>query len=522
MHKRDFILVSIASLFVALIIASLQPVPGYIDADYYYANGIQLVNGKGFTEPFIWNYLDNPQTVPHPSNSYWYPLASIVAAAGMLVSGKVDFLSARIFFVLIAASVPPLITALSFQLTGNRFLSLLSGILAIFSGFYLPFIVTTDNYGILLLSGSLFFLLLSRFSVQKSILIGITAGLINLARGDGIIWLPLAIAAVIMGTHQKYGEENHGIWKRRSILASLLVFLGFALIMGGWMVRNILVFGAIFPPGAGYTLWMTKYDQIFSFYPWKNTLQTWLASGWQSITLTRLNALWQNIGTAFSAQGLVILSPFILIGAWNTRKNILVQAGVLGWIALLLAESVIFPLASVSGGFFHAGTAFQPLWYVLAPIGLNGVVSYINKKWEKFGWIGNFINITLIILVVLLSSFLVKIRVIDSGWNEGEYLYQKVDAFLDQHGAEEEDVVLVRNPPAYFIMTGRYAIVVPYDEISTLLAVSRKFDAKYVILEKMGTPAQLAGLYNQSDKYPGFIYLGSIDESHIYFIQPSQ
>lgn len=520
MLKRDFILLFIASLFVVLIIASLQPVPGYIDADYYYANGIQLVNGKGFTEPFIWNYLDNPQSIPHPSNSYWYPLASIIAAAGMLVSGRDGFLSARIFFILIAAAIPSVITALSFRLTENRLLSLLSGILAIFSGFYLPFIVTTDNYGILLLAGSLFFLLLSRFSVQKSIMIGIIAGMINLARGDGILWLPLAIIAVIMVSHRQYKQENRGILKKKSIHAVLLVLLGYSIIMGWWMVRNILVFGAIFPPGAGYTLWMIKYNQIFSFYPWKNTLQTWLASGFQAIISTRLLALWQNITTAFSAQGLVILSPFILIGAWKARKNVLVQVGVLGWIALLLAESVIFPLASVSGGFFHAGTAFQPLWYVLAPLGLERVVLSINKKWGRNGWFGNAVYITLIILVVFLSFYLVKIRVVDSGWNEGEYLYQKVDTFLDQHGAAKGDIVLVRNPPAYFIMTGRPAIVVPYDDISTLLDVSEKFGARYVILEKIGTPVQLAGLYNQPDDYPEFIYLGSIDENHIYSIQP--
>jgi len=51
-------------------LASHQPSPGYMDADYYYAGGLQMVNGHGFFEPYLWYYLDDPARLPHPSQAY--------------------------------------------------------------------------------------------------------------------------------------------------------------------------------------------------------------------------------------------------------------------------------------------------------------------------------------------------------------------------------------------------------------------------------------------------------------------
>ena len=50
---------------------------------------------------------------------------------------------------------------------------------------------------------------------------------------------------------------------------------------------------------------------------------------------------------------------------------------------MLLAESLLFPFASVSGGFFHAGTAFQPLWFALAPLGLDVLFVRISRNNKK-------------------------------------------------------------------------------------------------------------------------------------------
>ena len=62
-------------------VSIFQDAPGYMDADYYYAIGLRLNRGYGFSEPFLWNYLDNPNGIPHPSNTYWMPLPSVLASS---------------------------------------------------------------------------------------------------------------------------------------------------------------------------------------------------------------------------------------------------------------------------------------------------------------------------------------------------------------------------------------------------------------------------------------------------------
>ena len=79
MKLRAYVILFLLGLFLAVGVASLQDLPGYMDSDYYFAGGLQLLQGNGFTEPFLWNYLDDPVGIPHPSHAYWFPLASILA-----------------------------------------------------------------------------------------------------------------------------------------------------------------------------------------------------------------------------------------------------------------------------------------------------------------------------------------------------------------------------------------------------------------------------------------------------------
>jgi hypothetical protein len=515
--RRDYLMLFIAGLLVALAIAALQPVPGYMDADYYYAGGIRLASGHSFTETILWNYLNNPQSLPQPSHAYWYPLASLIAAAGMVLTGKINFASARILFVLMAATFPPVTAALAYRLHPKRLTALVAGFLAIFSGFYLPFIVTTDNYGLYLLLGGIFFLLLDKYKFPLALPLGLIAGLLNLARGDGLLWLPLTLLIVVWIAYRQLAAASN--WNRLlfSVLNGLLVLLGYLLVMGPWMARNLTVFGTLMPPGMNHVLWMTNYGQTFSFTPEQYTFQSLLATGWGEIIKVRASAFWQNFTTSFTAQGMIVLFPFILIGGWIERRQFRVQMAALGWVVLILAESILFPFASVRGGFFHAGAAFQPVWFALAPLGVDAMVNGIAKKNPRVVRLVPAIQWTFVVVAVLFSGLLVKVRVVDSGWNEGEYVYQRADRLLVQSGAAASDVVIVRNPPAYFVMTGRPAIVIPDGGVESLLAAAQKFNAHYLILEKMNS-GPLLDLYQNPEKYPAFKFLGAVDEAQIYIV----
>jgi hypothetical protein len=420
-----------------------------------------------------------------------------------------------------AALAPVIVAALAYRISHKRSLALLAGLLTIFSGYYLPFVVTTDNYSLYMLVGAFYFLLLDRLTIPKSIVLGVLAGALNLARGDGILWLPLTLLAVSVLAYRQAGAGSLGTHVRQVVSHGFLAFLGYLLVMGAWFARNLAVFGAAMPPGSGYVLWMTSYNQIFSFTPELFTFHSWLASGLQEALKVRVSALWQNLGTAFFAEGMIFLTPLIILGIWKDHQSSRVQLGVLGWVGMLLAESLLFPFASVSGGFFHAGTAFQPLWFALAPLGLEICLVRISRNNKKFAQLSRLFPAILVIIMVLFSAMLVKIRVVDSGWNEGEYLYQKADQFLAAKNVGSDAIVMVRNPPAYFVMTGRQAIVVPDGDVQALLAVSRKYHASYVILEPTGSSSPLYDLYEHPEAYPEFKPLGVIGDNHILFIKPS-
>jgi hypothetical protein len=169
-----------------------------MDADYYFAGGIQLAQGKGFTEPYVWNYLSDPQGVPNPSHTYWMPLASIVSAVGMWIAGLTTYAAGRAPFILLSACVPLLTATLAFSISRQTGLAMISGLLSIFSMYYAPFMPVPDNYGLYMMFGASFLLFAPRTEKWIPLALGALAGLLTLARSDGLLWLGLAGLTVML------------------------------------------------------------------------------------------------------------------------------------------------------------------------------------------------------------------------------------------------------------------------------------------------------------------------------------
>jgi hypothetical protein len=521
MTWREYLFLFVVALLVALTLVALQPVPGYMDAAYYYSGALRLAQGHGFTEMMLWNYLDNPSGLPHPSHTYWNPLISIVAAGGMLLTGRDDFNSARIFLVLFATLFPLVTAALAWQFSPRRETAVLAGLLAIFSVYTLSFVVTTDNFSTYPLIGAAYFLLLGRPKKWTPFVLGLLAGLLNLARSDGLLWMPVTLlVSVLLG----YGSLSapglpRGSRAWSAALAGFVSLAGYALVMGPWYARSLALFGSLLPPGPGRMLWTTVYDQVFIYPADSLTFQAWWAHGWQAALKVRLWAVGQNLINMFAAQGSILLFPFILIGIWQKRRELGVRVAVVAWTLLFLAQSLLFPFAGVRGGFFHAGMVYQPMWWALAPLGLDHVVGLARKH----GWFTvqafRIFRLALLAMVVTLSVILVNMRVIKTGWNEGEYTYQQVERTIVENGARPGDIIMAANPPAYYAMTGRAVIVLPYGDEQTLLAAARRYGARYVVLERISTLDPLKDLYDHPENYPEFTPLGDFDGARLYLIR---
>jgi hypothetical protein len=227
-------------------------------------------------------------------------------------------------------------------------------------------------------------------------------------------------------------------------------------------------------------------------------------------------ALRWNLLNALAAQGEIFLVPFILIGAWVYRGDERVRIGLVGWTILLLVMTVLFPFAGSRGGFFHAGAGFQALWWAMAPAGLDTVVAAARRRGMFTPQAPAIFGSAIVGLAALLTLAVFGVRVWH-GWGEGEQNYTTYEEFLIQKGINPDDVVMVRNPPGYYMLTGRSAIVTPYGDADAIRAAARRYGAKYLILEKAGAAGPIESVYEDTTgQY--FSYLGDLDGTHIYSI----
>jgi len=234
MNSRWYAGLFIVSTLIILGIAWLETSPGYMDADYYYASGLRIATDNTWDEPFLWNYLSDPVGLPQPAFTYWMPLAGILSALGITLTGRVDFWSARMFFILLGGSISPLAAYMAATFSQKRWAALLAGALGIFSGFYLVYLPTTETFGIYMVLGAMMFLLIRRMQ-QDSIKVrggegksdpdeatarrtispiwiylagGGVAGFMYMTRADGLIWLVMILGAIVSGRCQSMGDTQ--------------------------------------------------------------------------------------------------------------------------------------------------------------------------------------------------------------------------------------------------------------------------------------------------------------------------
>ncbi|HEY3310471.1 MAG TPA: hypothetical protein VGK00_02420 [Anaerolineales bacterium] len=516
MKRWDLIVIFLLGLVLNFSLAWFEHAPGYMDADYYFAGGLRLAEGHGFTETYLWNYLDNPQSLPHPSHAYWFPLASILAAAGMVLTGQHTFEAARLGFILVAALAAPVAALLCYQISSRRETSLVAGLLVVFSAYHAPFMPTTDNFGLYMLFGGLFFLLLPLKGRFGPLLLGLVAGLLNLSRVDGIIWLVVGVAGLFL---LWYHHSPRGGFTALLIPIGLFV-VGYALVMGPWMARNISIWGTPLTPAGGNVIWMTRYDETFAWPASRINLQNWLTAGWGSAIDGRWEALKLNFVNTIGAQSAFLLFPFILYGLWTLRKDLRIQLAAFCWLALFVFMSVIVPFAGSRGSFFHAGAALQPIWFTAAVMGVDTLVLKAREHGRFTPAAPRIFRGLLVVLMAVFTIALAQIAIIRNDWNQFRRTYDRVEQMLVKNGARPSDAVIVANSPGYYVASGRPALIVPDENLESVRALARQFGARYLVLEKTYYTDPMIPVYKNPQDQPGLNYLGEFDEVRIFEVQP--
>src|SRR6185369_16533475 len=145
---------------------------------------------------------------------------------------------------------------------------------------------------------------------------------------------------------------------------------------------------------------------------------------------------------------------------------------------IFIVMSVLFPFAGSRGSFHHAGAAMQPFWWVAAPVGLEAILSWARKHGKFADKNAPYVfHTTLVVLAMAFTAYLVNVRVVSTGWAKDDVIYASVEKKLEENGISPMDVVIVPNPPGYYVRTGRSAVRLPLGDETTILDVAKKFHA---------------------------------------------
>ncbi|MFI5200633.1 MAG: glycosyltransferase family 39 protein, partial [Candidatus Limnocylindrales bacterium] len=362
------------ALGVRVLLILLYPDPAYVDSYYYVSVARSLAAGHGFSINYIWTFVDvgghlpaDPM-LPIPSNAHWMPLASIVQVPFIVILGASAFASA-LPFALIGALAAPMTWAFAREAGCRPSVALGGALLAAIPAGVTPFMAQPDNFALfeVLVLGALWLGARGlRGDAWSFAATGVLVGLATLARNDGVL-VGAALGIVWIWSRVRFRRATRaGVDAPRPLPVWAAIVAGglFVAVMAPWELRQLAVFGSLSPSSAtGRILFIQSIDQMNSITG-TPTLATLLSQGIGPLIESRVTGLFEAIVIFTVLVGGVLLTPFIVAGAWLRRHSpdflpFLLYAG------LLFAFSAIVSAVHVPNGtFIHSGAALAPQSYL--------------------------------------------------------------------------------------------------------------------------------------------------------------
>ena len=475
---RDCILLFLLALLVRALTVPLLSGPGYMDAAYYIDGALNLYEGRGFNDLFLWNYMGDPTGIPQPSHLYWMPLSSMLIYLSFLVLGP-TFRAAQVPFVLLSALLPVLSYWVAYDIAQKRRHAVVSGLLTILSGFYLLRWVTPDNFAPFAVAGGVCLWTLGR-GLEKPgwgwfALSGIGAGLGHLSRADGML---LVVVAGLMILWSAYRDRTQ---IRRLALGLVWLVVGYGIVMGPWFVRNWIAIGRPLATDGTQTVWLTNYDDLFG-YQIPLTVDRYLAWGWGNIVSSKLRGLWLNLQTVLFVGWMIFLIPPGLAGVWRLRKRVSFQGAWWYLVVLYLTMSLVFTFAGWRGGMLHSLVALLPFLYAAAMEGLDAFCSWMARRrrnWRAREAQAVFSGAAVVFGLAL--SIVLAVQVAPAAG--AEHPYRRVAGWLAAEG-DPQARVMINDPATFFYYGRRPCVVIPNGGLETVIEVMRRYDVQWLVLDE--------------------------------------
>ena len=505
-EKRFWIFLFLAGLIVGLILrfylAGFAQMPGHGDSAFYYTVAKNIADGRGPVIDYIVYFFSGLPPLPHYAGDFWNPSASFLIAIPMMLFGK------TISSALLASIAAGIIPAIAGYLAGKYFsgsikIGALTGILTFFSPFQVWFSTTTEA---IIFAGafgavSIYLMMKGLKEPRYFFLAALFTGLANLIRQDDILLLATLGICILLTSIT---------WKSK-IVTGLAVIGIHLLILSPLIVKNYAELHAPFPPGPAKTAFLTTYEDFHSYgkeLDWTTLRAAW---GIHGILSHRWHTAQENLGQVnafldpiFTVLFLISLADALFIHG-NKDKLLLFIPASLFAIFEYLFYTVI---ASFSG----PGSLIKSLGILMPFICLLIVDFFSNYLRSK----------PLLISAVILLSIYAGYQGFQQNYSSTVYynkVYQeykivKSDILDDakRQGTNADNItVLARDTWDVYEGTGFTTVMVPNNDINTIVFIAQHYNARYILLPALRP--QLDKVYDNATPDPHFTYITSVPDS---------
>lgn len=478
------VLLFAVALGVRVAIAVLFADPAYPDALYYANLGRELAAGGGFSVDYIWSFVEvggrlpEAGVLPVPSNAHWMPLAAVVQVPFIWLLGPTP-VAASLPFWLMAAVTAPITYGIARDAGMLSWQGAAAGLLVAVPAGLTAFMGQPDNFAPYMLLGALALWACARgLRGHRGSFVagGIVVGLAFLSRNDGVLLgVPFALAFL-------YDLVRAPRLSRIGWWSAILCAAGFVLVTAPWLMRQLDVFGSLSPSSAGgRILFITHYRELYSVSS-EATLDSFLAQGLPSLLQSRIDGLLRALLIFIVSPMLVLLVPFLVVGAWVSRRSrdftpwLVYAATLFAFTALVSAVHVPY------GTFIHSAVALVPHGYLLAVIGITAVVGWIATRRPSWDAGRASRNISLIVVgVVMVVSAAATLSTVRS-WERERDGRAEVLVTLGAV-AEPDDVLMSPDAGAYHYHGDWAGIVTPDDPLPVVEEAARRYGVRWLALE---------------------------------------
>lgn len=484
--RHTLLFVGVA-LVGAWVVVRLVGAPNYPDAYYHFNAAVRLASGAGLTDTYLWTYIGAPESgTIYPSHLYWMPLTSLTAALGMTISGAPgSHAAAQLLFVPMLAGMAGMAFALGWRMGKTARHAWSAGLIALLGGYFARFWGAMDTFTPYAFAGGLCLLLSGLMMVNGrgwvAAAAGASAGLAHLTRADGVLLLVVGIFVLIVS--------------RRRLALAAAMGIGYIAVMMPWIARNLSEIGAPLPLGGTMTIWIREYNEIFN-YPAVSSPSALLTDS-AALFGSRWEAFINNLGTFAAVEGLIIMTPLMLIGLLRRIRDPFWRPFWLYALGLHAAMTIVFPFPGYRGGLFHSVAALLPFWAVLGILGIDDAVEWAarRRRWRP-RTAKRVFSAALVALVVYLSvNFGLAGRVPSDAGTPA--LYTGLRAALPD-GAR----VLINDPAGLYYHTGMGGAALPNADPALLPEIARRYEIDYLVLESPETaPIPLLPLFDAPTEF---------------------